>query len=543
MQTGSLSIFEKEKQQAIAKFNTKNWVEAKVLCQRLCKVNDTDPEVWCLLSAINGQLGKYGEAIDCAQKAVLLAPHYSDAHYNLALSFLSTNRINEGISCLNRLLQIYPDDVTVLVTLGDTLLQNDEPYNAIDSFQRALLYEPENVSALHGIGKAYERTHQLAESRQVAEKALRISPAHPGTNLLIARLDRRAGDYQTARSRLEKLLQYCSASKEYMQITNETGIVLDLIGEYKQAFYWFQASQNIAKSQYEGIYKGGRLLARIAENRGALRSQAVAASLNITHKDDLPDPIFLVGFPRSGTTLLEQILRSHSKIATADEQPILQGLINEVSGMRHHRSNYPYLLADLTSSDIAMLREHYWQRVQNILAPEDCNKRYLDKVPLNIIEMGLVHRLFPGAMIILALRDPRDVCISCFFQLFTPNNAMENFTKLGSTVKLYAETMGLWLEYQRVLDLNYYEIRYEEIISNTGQVIRALLDFLGLEWEEDILEYYSRDKQRYVSTPSYQDVTVPIYTRAVGRWKNYETQLQPYLHQLQPYLDIFGYHY
>jgi hypothetical protein len=153
----------------------------------------------------------------------------------------------------------------------------------------------------------------------------------------------------------------------------------------------------------------------------------------------------------------------------------------------------------------------------------------------------MVYRLFPDARVIVVLRDPRDCCLSCFMQPFLPNQAMVNFLTLKQTVRFYAAVMDLWRHYRSELDLNYIEVRYEDLVEQFEPTARRLVDFVGEPWNDAVMKFFEHARTRDVRTPSYAAVASPIYSRAVGRWQHYHAQMEPVLEILQPYVAEFGY--
>ena len=189
-----------------------------------------------------------------------------------------------------------------------------------------------------------------------------------------------------------------------------------------------------------------------------------------------------------------------------------------------------------------MLRAAYIQQMEEKLDYSIDSKKYLlDKLPLNIINVGLISRLFPEAHILVALRDPRDVCLSCFMQTFTLNQAMRQFLEIDDTARFYATVMDLWLHYKNILRINYLETRYEDIVEDLEESAKRILDFIGASWNEDVMKFYKSAATRHVHTPSYQSVTQPIYRNAIAKWKNYNQQLESTTPILNPFLKEFGY--
>ena len=167
--------------------------------------------------------------------------------------------------------------------------------------------------------------------------------------------------------------------------------------------------------------------------------------------------------------------------------------------------------------------------------------RILDKMPLNLVDVGFINALFPKAKLIVALRDPRDVCLSCFMQPFQLNGAMKNYLSRERTVEFYANVMDLWLHLRDLITLPYIEVRYEKTVHDLEGQARRMLDFLGLEFHAAVLEFQEHARQKFITTPSFESVIEPVHSRAIGRWSNYASQMEHQMPKLQPFIQAFGY--
>nr|MBP6690004.1 sulfotransferase [Hyphomonadaceae bacterium] len=245
-----------------------------------------------------------------------------------------------------------------------------------------------------------------------------------------------------------------------------------------------------------------------------------------------PAPIFLVGFPRSGTTLLEQVLSAHPALVCIEER-------EHLALSAPAEASDPSQLAALSDGEINSIRTEYWRRVR--AETEIGDRIVVDKLPLNVIFLPLIRRVFPEAKILFALRDPRDVVLSCFQQRFGMNAAMVQFLELTRAAAYYDKVMGLGLLGRERLGLSVHEVRYESVVSDLETAARDVTEFLGLPFEPTMLEYHDVALSRNINTPSARQVVQPIYNRAVGRWKRYEEQLAPVLPLLNAWAERLGY--
>ena len=220
---------------------------------------------------------------------------------------------------------------------------------------------------------------------------------------------------------------------------------------------------------------------------------------------------------------------------------MLTNAIKHLGTMLSHDFPYPEVLNHLNSEHISQLRQAYMQQASQLLNAPLGDKLLVDKFPMHIVHLNLIYRIFPDARIVVLLRDPRDVCLSCYTQLFDYNLGMQSFFLLDRTVKTYTQIMELYLKARDILPANRFELYYEDLVSDLEPNARKLLDFTGQPWDNNVLHYHTKENKRYYKTPSYEAVTQPTYQDAIGKWKNYRKYLEPYLETLQPFIEAFGY--
>jgi hypothetical protein len=250
----------------------------------------------------------------------------------------------------------------------------------------------------------------------------------------------------------------------------------------------------------------------------------------------------LTGFPRSGTTLLEQMLDAHPDLVSSEERDFIGcELLNRVIGSL---GKMPLLeaLNVLTVDQISHQRQQYFRFMEYLLGEPIAGRMHLDKNPAYNLTIPLVLRFFPETRLIIALRDPRDVVLSCYLRYLPLNAVSVNFLDIQRTADRYALDMTAWLKYREMVPVPWCEIRYEDTVADAEKQLRRALDTLALPWDSQVLDYRQRllDTKR-VTSPTYAAVAEPIYTRAIGRWKNYERLLEPAMKTLEPFIREFGY--
>lgn len=515
--------------------------EAIVSLERALELNDENADAQNTLGTIHQSLGRYREAETCYRRAVVLddrALHYS----NLGQALYLQGKLEDALSSFQAAAERDGADAAVWEYLGQvcTALRNFP--RAVDAFERSLRLDPDRCSTSALLADLYERSHDEPKAAACAQAALRMDPSQPLAHLVLSRIDRRNGNIEAARRRLEIELRRREgriADTDGTSIRFELGLVLDRLGEHEKAYGRIcEAKANQVRQLGRRVPSRRILLRQIERQHGWVTSERVAGWCDESGETS-SSVVFFVGFPRSGTTLVEQILASHHEVVTTDEQHLLREVKRRCAEMAGPGATYPECLDALGDGQIETLRQHYLELAERALGASVTGKRLVDKLPLNLIELPLVRRVFPKSKVLVALRDPRDVCISCFMHHFEVNEATIHFSDLGSTAELYGTVMGLWLHFRKALGLDWMEYRYEDLVDDTEKVARRILAFIGLDWDPGVLAYTEAASRKVISTPSYQDVTRPVYRRALSRWKSYEAHLLPHMDRLAPYIDEF----
>jgi len=480
--------------------------------------------------------GERAAAAKIYKRCLLTDPERYLAHSRLGALRFQDREIEAALFHLERANELKPDDPAILNNLGLLYEMHDQPERAIETLKLALEKGgPENLiqGTLAGI---YEDSNFLDRLKRLLAEALPKFPGDFYLNLVAAKMKRREGDVAGALRHLAPFDPATQPNDAQVIYHFELGRVFDAAGDYDRAFTHFAEGNRLSAD--EPSFRAFDLK-KSREQIQTLRALDLAswktpAETEITQGV----PAFLVGFPRSGTTLLNQILDAHPGIEVLEEKPILArlaGRLNEGKG------NFPKVLETVDGQVLASLRGHYAIHA-DALRKRESGRLLVDKCPLQILEVPFIAKLFPRGKIILSLRHPCDVVLSCFMQNFGPNNAMLNFLNLDDASAYYAAVMDLWRHDRSEIPLDCHTIRYEALVENFEREVRALVAFLGLPWDEGVLAYREQalSKAR-INTPSYHQVIQPIYGGAVGRWRRYEKHLKPYLPRLAPFAREFGY--
>lgn len=498
-----------------------------------------------LFGLLSLQMGRSDEAAEMFRRAVELDPAFAEADNNLGNALQNTGDAAGALAAFRRAVKSDPGLFDAHYNLAGALRAAGCGEAAEEAYRRALEIMPANVPALGNLAALLEGMSRKAAAAEAVEKGIKLAPADPLLNLTAAKLDRRAGRIKAGIERLTALLARSPGPDMETGARFELGHLYDRAGRTDDAYGQFSRANRIQRrqSRTQGIDKN-RYLATIGIlsrrfSRDWVAGWNVDRNVAADHAD--PAPVFLVAFPRSGTTLLDNILRGHSKITVMEEESPVTDMRNAASRLP---GGYPECLANLSGDDIEDLRRVYFASAAahvDLEAIKD-GRLLADKMPLNIVDAGLILRIFPGARLVLSLRHPADVALSCFMQAFAINEPMANFFTIDDAARLYEQVMGLWRRYLDILPIACHALRYEDLVADAEGEIRRVVDFLGLDWQPDMLDFAARARKRgSASTPSYAQVTEPIYTRSSGRWRRYADYLAPVMGRLRPFIEEFGY--
>jgi tetratricopeptide (TPR) repeat protein len=485
-----------------------------------------------------GAQGRVSEALESYRRAIELDPEHLEAMSNASSALLVIGRPGEAVSYCRRILELRPDDIDARLNLAAAHIEARDTLAAIAILREGLEVEPGHVDLRIQLASALELVNQLDEALEIIRQVESEQHGNARVSMLLGVIARRTGKLDIAEQRLKAALAQGLPPREQIEAFNQLGLALDAAGNAREAFSAFNyCNQAMIHFMGERRADGRPFLAEVQSVEAYFSAEKTKALEERFATDDDFRPVFFVGFPRSGTTLMEQVLKAHPGLVTTDERSPLYAVIREIESLA---GGYPNALERLDAAEATRLRQVFKDTAREYIG--DAGERLLvDKLPLNIVNLGLARLLFPQAGIIVALRDPRDACLSCFMQKFDINAAMANFLDLKMTARAYQAVMGLWLHYRPILDGAWLEYRYEDLVDDLEGTVTGVLDFIGVGWHEAINDYRQAAEQRAISTPSYRDVTRRVDDRAVARWRRYEQNLQPILPVLEPFVEAFGY--
>jgi Flp pilus assembly protein TadD len=351
----------------------------------------------------------------------------------------------------------------------------------------------------------------------------------------------RGRDPAAARSLLQRLIAMTAETNQlgnlYFSLAKacdkqgDTVAAMDALGK-AHAAQMVKAAQLVPELLLPGVQPLSPALIRMTP------AQAADWSVPIRSTDEPASPIFVVGFPRSGTTMLEQMLDAHPTLASMDEQPFLQGVTERVLALG---LEYPEALGELDPAACDALRQHYWEQVGTVVTLRP-GQRLVDKNPLNLLHLPLICRLFPDAPIILALRHPCDVILSCYMQNFRAPGFQVLCSSLERLARGYVNGMQYWIHHEQLFKPRVLHLRYEDLLDDFDAEVERIGAFIGIEDAVSLRNFHQHAQQKgFISTPSYAQVTQPPNKSAVGRWRRYEREFAPLLPILKDVMEHWGY--
>lgn len=525
------------------------------------------PDDWVTLNNLGNALADAGDpagAVDALQRALRLAPDSPPIHVNLGNALIADGKVNDAEIVLRDAANRFADDPTPLVSLhglylaagyeaaaydamsdaalrapADPVIQCDFGYEAQRAarwdlaeaaYRRALEGDPALASAYVGLASVFERVNRESELDALKAEALAAGIGEASIAFIDALRFKRANAYDQAFAALDRAGDVVAPARA----AHLRGTMLDRLGRHDEAFAAFTDMNRLwaedpsdprkrAALYRDGIVHGTSLL-----GQGWTEGWTAPAP-----PGNEPVPVFLLGFPRSGTTLLDTMLMADPRVVVLEEEPFIGLAELEAGGID--------ALATMDEAQQRAARQLYYDRVRK-LATVNPDTVIIDKHPMHLNKVPVIRRLFPQARFLLALRHPADALLSCFITNFRLNNAMSNFLDLQDAATTYDLTFTYWQKAREVFDLPVATVVYERLVEDTARELRPVFDWLGLDWPGEELDHTRAARARgTVTTASYSQVTEPVYTRAAGRWHRYAHHLEPVFDRLRPWVDRFGY--
>lgn len=487
-----------------------------------------------VVATLREQEGRFDESVRLLERAVELAPDDLPARNALALCLQRVDRPADALRHVDELLRRHPELSFAHANKGTALIALGSLRLAQESHLKALELDPNNIVAMAALASIATHRGEHAEARVWAERTLARVPGYPDAVLSLAAADFDGRRYPQAEALLRGVIADARAGvHDKARAQGLLGDVLDAGGRYDEAFAAYCACNEALAHLNRRYAAGTGVLDYALQLNAAFR---VAAPRWTTRPSTAPAParahVFLVGFPRSGTTLLEVVLDGHPDVVSLEEHELLtDGVLRY---MREPLDLRP--LADADEATLATLRAAYWAGVAAGGARVD-GKVFIDKHPLNTLKLPLIARLFPDAKILFARRDPRDVILSCFRRRFKMNPAMYQMLTLEGAARFYDAVMIFAQAVRPALGLDWRQVCYEEVMADFSGEMRGICGFLGIEWTDSMGSFAERVQRREHATPSTAQLSRGLDRSGVGHWRHYARILAPLQPLLKPWVE------
>lgn len=502
------------------------------------------PGVMNLAASAHFGEGRFEEALQVLNRALALAPNDPKLLNSIGLCLKSLGRLDEALQTFDSALAINPNMASAHFNRGLVLEELKHTKSAKSAYERAAALDPNQVDAVASIAWLDAQAGDAASARTNGERVLARSPANVVARLALASADLQLGNFEAAAARLTALSGESGLEREDRAIVlGLLGDLHDVEGHPAEAFTAYQASNAVLKAMYATRFEGPGTTTPLDH---AARLIAWFSSADARPWQDAPlvqpqpggskTHVFLVGFPRSGTTLLENVLAAHPDVVSLEERNCLDSASATYLTSREGLDR----LARIGPADVARERETYWAKVRSF-GVEPNGRVFIDKMPLASVALPLVAKLFPNARILFARRDPRDVVLSCFRRRFGMNPAMYHLLTIEGAAAYYDAVMRLSGLYREILPVPQHLVRYESLVDDFERTARAACEFLGLEWDQGLLDFAAKARSREIVTPSAAHVVRGINREGQGVWLRYRKQMAPVLPMLEPWVERFGY--
>jgi tetratricopeptide (TPR) repeat protein len=431
-------------------------------------------------------------------------------------------------------------NVKDLLDFSYLLINLNESKEALFFINEAIKITPNFPRAHHTRAMALQK-NDVDEALLSAQRAVDLAPQESNASLLLAVLEGKKGRLPSAKQRLQHLIAEGNQGTDRARAYHELGVIFNKLKEYDQAFSCFESAGQLKLSSPQAQRIDKEAVFRELEHSEQVFDKEYFHSRFKGVRGIDTAPVFLLGFYRSGTTLMEQVLGAHPSIITSDEAYIIPELAKVVLSISEGTGSLQEKIKSLNAEQIVYLRKAYWEIAEKMMGQKLGSKVFVDKTAMNIINLGLINTLFPDALVLFAVRDPRDVCISSFMQSFALSPLTIHFLSWRECVRFYTFIMSYWIKARDLMVVSWVELRYEDVVEDLEGQFRQVLQRIGLDWVSECEKFYNSAKQKTIKTPSFDQVTKPLYKTAFKRWVNYRSHIDKELAVLEPFVKQFGY--
>lgn len=505
-----------------------DWQGATDALGRAADLNPAEAPVRRNLALALVNLKRFEDSAEQLNIAVQLDPRDLDTRLTLARLLADLDRHEETLAQLESAAALAPDSTEITIARGRSLVALGAFEQAEQAYHAAIAASPADRTAVHELGLLLERTNRMDALCDLLRGAARAGLGPDRLGYLASAVALREGRASEAR----QLLMTESVESDPVRWHRLMAKIADALGDVDSAFASAQAMHRATADHDEWRRRGLEYRQRLGQLAPVITPEW-AAQLPRLPPPSRRSPAFLVGFPRSGTTLLDTFLMGHPHTAVLEEVQMLgaaEGVVGKLPD-----------LADCPISTLDQARQAYFDELDRHVGP-GFDGLVVDKLPLNMLGLPLIHSLFPDARIIFAQRHPCDAVLSGFMQSFVLNDAMACFLDLGDAADFYDSAMQVWANSRKVVPSTVHTLVYEDLVADPESTLKPLIAFLDLEWRSELLDHRSTARRRgAILTPSYDQVTQALDARPSGRWRRYEEWMKPVLPVLLPWAERLSY--
>lgn len=491
------------------------------------------------LGVVKFARGKNVEAMNCFHQLLALDPQSVDGHINAGVGEHILRNSEQAKQHYLKAISLDPKNDTALRNLASLFADEMETDSAIDYFRQALVINPRVGNVWAELVELYERSNRLDEAQQALTEATRILPTDADVQYVTAKLARRNDQIENSVTAFKKIDPGLLHPRFLQSYYFEFGSTLDRAGEFDLAFKTFEAGNELATRSIRSKQTDFGAFDRHMDAIEEWLAEGARAEKYDQGEDLGEDLCFLLGFPRSGTTLLDLMLDGHPKTQTLEERATFEHIAFAID---KQYGGYPFGMSTIGPAERNALRVQYRSLLAEAGIKPDKGGLIVDKMPIRTVHAACIHRLFPRAKFLFASRHPCDVILSNYMQNFAANEAFVHFNSVAECSRIYERVMRIWKTTSELMPIPTHIVRYEKLVTDTKRTLQEVCRFLDLPWIDSIGAHQETLKGRgRIKTNSYHQVAEPVYQRSVNRWQYYRPQLEPYFSKIKPYADYFSY--
>lgn len=503
--------------------------EAERIYRQVLRNNPRNVDALRLLALLALRVDRSDDAETLLQRAIEIAPDFLLALLDLGRLRKEQDRYEEALECFDRVIALEPSQPQAHFLRAATLARASFTPEAIDAYRNCLAARPGHVGALLGLGHVLKAVGNYDHAVASYLACMREAPDFGETYWSLANLKTYRFDDATVADMEQRVAAKGASPQSAVNFLFALGKAYEDRSDYERAWERYRLGNETQRAQI----KYDPVQTEVMNDRILQVFDAALIDRLRGAGDPEPAPIFILGLPRSGSTLLEQILATHSEVEGTSELPYVGRVATSLNLNRHDGVNYPEAMRELAPRNLAAMGGDYLARAR--MHRRAGSPRFIDKMPNNFPNVGLIALMLPNAKIIDARRHPLDACLSNYRQLFAKGqNFTYDLTEIGEYYLQYQRMMDHW---HAVLPGRVLTVQYEDVVADFEPQVRRLLDFCGLPWQDACLRFY--ESERPVRTPSAEQVRQPIYDRSVGHWRHYERHLGELIDVIAPIRDRY----